>query len=606
MKALLPDDPRWIGPHHMIAVIGTGEMGRVLLGRTPTGKLVAVKQIHRSHTADLEFRARFQRELETGKQLTGPYTASVVDSDPDAAQPWLATEYVPAPDLATVIAACGPLPVSGLRLLAIGLATALIEVHRAVLVHRNLKPGNVLLTAEGPRIIDFGIVRAHDTGDAVSDAPAYLAPEQAEGQPVTSAVDIYAVGMLLVLAATGSMSATPDLQAVPHSLRKLVESCLAPDHAHRPSARQLLEQAERIPAESAWPQPVLEFLETHRADAEWWSSSGEQETRYRDQLARLAGRRRRTIGWAAAAITGMVVVSGALAGMSRWSQTDGQAQPRANPSLDLTAAELRLLDLCAVMDKAVPGKLGTRTGDPEASPEGGCGTTVVDSTQRQVRYNLDIPDHAIGVDQLTPTGRTAAWGPILSAGAVENKCDTVLVTQSGGNVPLRMSADELDPSAQPGAACAAAEQALIAVAQQLTEYVPQRKVPSNSILRLDPCSVVQDSMIREIAGDIADHQRTPHACATIGRDGWVRIDLVDQTRPDQGEWTYETLQAGEITAYVTGARSSNDCYLSYLVRPTGKGNAEQLKLTVSDLSSSPDACGKAVKLLDDAIPRLPK
>ncbi|MEV6095060.1 serine/threonine-protein kinase [Nocardia sp. NPDC051981] len=609
MKALLPDDPRWIGPHHMIAVIGTGDMGRVLLGRTPTGKLVAVKQIHRSQTVDMEFRARFQRELETTKQLTGPYTAAVVDSDADAERPWLATEYLPAPDLATVVAACGPLPLPALRLLATGLATALIEVHRAVLVHRNLKPGNVLLMPEGPRIIDFGITRARDgegASAAVADAAPYVAPEQAGGEPVTSAVDIYAVGMLLVLAATGSMSATPDLQAVPHALRKLVESCLAPDHAHRPSARQLLEQAERIPGESAWPQPVLEFIETHRADAEWWASSGEQETRYRDQLARLAGRRRRTIGWAAAAVTGLVVVSGTLAGLSRSSQTDGHAQPRTDPSLDLTAMELRLLDFCAVIDKAVPGKLGTRTGDPQASPEGGCGTTVVDSTQRKIHYNLDIPDHAIGVDQLTPTGRTAGWGPILSAGAADNKCDAVLVTQSGGHVPLRMSAEELDPAAQPGTACTAAEDALTAVAQQLTSYVPQRTVPSNSILRVDPCSVVQDSTIREIVGDISDHQRAPHACATIGRDGWVRVDLVDQSRPDQGEWTYETLQAGEFTAYVTGARSSNDCYLSYLVRPTDKGNAEQLKLTVSDLSNSPDACGKAVTLLDEAIRQLPK
>lgn len=605
MKALLPDDPRWIGPHHMIAVIGRGSMGRVLLGRTPTGKLVAVKQIPRSHTEDLEFRARLQRELETSKQLTDALSGAVVDSDLDAERPWLATEYLPAPDLATVIAGCGPLPVPGLRLLATGLAAALLEVHRSVLVHRRLEPGNVLLTPEGPRIIDFGLARPR-TGDDPAESSGFVPPEQAEGQPVPSAADIYAVGMLLVLAATGSVSDTPDLQAVPHSLRKLVESCLAPDPAHRPSARQLLEQAERIPAESAWPQPVLDFIEAHRTDAQWWASSGEQETRYRDQLARLAGRRRRTIGWAAAGAVGVLVLGGVVTGLSRSSETGGHAQPRKDPSLDLTASELRLLDFCAVLDKAVAGKLGTRTGDPQALPEGGCATTVVDATQRKVHYTFDIPDHAIGVDQLAPTGRTVAWGPILSAGAAEAKCDTAVVTQSGNAVPLRMSAEQLDPAAQPGTACAAAEQALVAVVQQLTDYAPQRQLPPGSILRVDPCAVLQDSMIRDITGAPTDHQRSPHACATIGRDGSVRVDLVEESRPDRGEWVYDSLRIGEFTAYVTGARSANDCYLSYLVRPTEKDNAEQLKLTVSDLSNSPDACGKAEKLLADAIPRLPK
>ncbi|MGW4529473.1 serine/threonine-protein kinase [Nocardia sp. NPDC004340] len=605
MKALLPDDPRWIGPHHMIAVVGTGELGRVLLGRTPTGKLVAVKRIHGSQPVDMEFRARLQRELETGKQLTGSWFTPVVDSDADAERPWLATEYLPAPDLATVIAGCGPLPVPGLRMLATGLASALLEVHRAVLVHRNLKPGNVLLTTEGPRLVDFGITRAREDGAATADAPAYLAPEQAEGQPVTSAVDIYAVGMLLVLAATGSMSATPDLQAVPHALRKLVESCLSADPAHRPSARQLLEQAERIPGESAWPQPVLDFLETHRTDAEWWASSGEQETRYRDQLARLADRRRRTIGLAAAAVTGVVVVGGTVIGLVRASDTEGHAQARTDSSLDLTAAELRLLDTCAVLDKALPGKLGTRTGDPEAQP-GGCATTVLDSSQRKVHYTLDIPDAAIGVDQLKPTTRTASWGTILSAGAADNKCDTVLVAKSAGDVPLRMSAEQLDPAAQPGAACTAAEQALAAVAEHLTDVVPQRKVAATSVLRVDPCSLLQDSTIHDITGEVTDRQHSPHACAVVGPNGWVRVDLVDQSRPDQGDWAYEAVQTGDYTTYVIGARTPNDCNIAYLVRPTDKGNAEQLKLQVSDQSATPDACGKAAKLLADAVSKLPK
>ncbi|AYF76610.1 serine/threonine protein kinase [Nocardia yunnanensis] len=604
MKALLPDDPRWIGPHHMIAVIGRGGMGRVLLGRTPTGKLVAVKQIHRALTDDLEFRARFQRELATARQLSGVFTAAVVDSDLESETPWLATEYVPAPDLATVIAGCGPLPLSGLRLLATGLAATLIEVHRAVLVHRNLEPGNVLLAPEGPRIIDFGVASPRNAED--DPAPAlFQAPEQAEGQPVTSAADIYAVGMLLALAATGVTSASPDLQAIPHSLRKLVESCLARDPAHRPSARQLLEQAERIPTESVWPQQVLEFIEAHRADAEWWASSGEQETRYRDQLARLAGRRRRTVGWAAAAAVGLLVAGGTVAALSG-SAEDGHARPHKDSALNLSAAQLRLLDLCAVLDKAVAGKLGTRTGDPAATPEGGCATTVVDSTQRKVHYTFDIPDHAIGVDQLTPTGRTAAKAPILSAGTAGSACDTVVVAQSGSPVPLRMSAEQLDPAAAPESACAASEEALLAVVGQLTDSPPQRQLPPSSLLRLDPCAVLQDSLIHDVTGDPSDHQRTPHSCATVGHEGTVRVDLSDESRPDRGDWTYDTLRVGEFTAYVTGARTANDCDLSYLVRPTEKDNAEQLKITVSDLSNSPDACGKAEKLLLDAIPRLPK
>jgi serine/threonine protein kinase len=168
-----------IGPFTVLGVLGEGGMGRVYLGRTDKGARVALKVIRSDLAADREFRARFRQEIDAASRVRSPRTVAVLGADPDAESPWLATEYVPAPSLRDAVADHGPLPADAVRLLGVGLAEALEAIHGAGVVHRDLKPPNVLLADDGPRVIDFGIARA-------ADATAVTRTGTVIGTPATS------------------------------------------------------------------------------------------------------------------------------------------------------------------------------------------------------------------------------------------------------------------------------------------------------------------------------------------------------------------------------------------------------------------------------------
>ncbi|GAA1975087.1 protein kinase domain-containing protein [Catenulispora subtropica] len=259
-RPLRSTDPGTIGEYELIGRIGGGGMGDVFLGRSPGGRLAAVKVVRDLLADDPGFRARFRREVAAARKVGGAYTAPVLDADPDAERPWLATAYIDGPSLADKVDDDGPLAADEVRRLGAGLAEALRDIHRAGLVHRDLKPGNVLLAADGPRLIDFGIIRAEDgaglteTGFVLGSA-GYMAPEQALGGDATAAADIYALGAVLTFAATGKgpfgsgpaptvllrqASSTPDLAEVPEGLRGVVGRCLESDPKSRPSTRELL------------------------------------------------------------------------------------------------------------------------------------------------------------------------------------------------------------------------------------------------------------------------------------------------------------------------------------------------------------------------------
>ncbi|MEV0486698.1 bifunctional serine/threonine-protein kinase/ABC transporter substrate-binding protein [Streptomyces sp. NPDC050508] len=260
MERLLPADPSAIGGHRLAGRLGAGGMGVVYLARSPHGAWCALKVIRAEYADDPGFRARFRREAELASRLTSRWTVPVVAADADARSPWLATAYVPGPSLAEAVALYGPWPEGQLRSLGAVLAEALGGVHAAGLVHRDVKPANVLLAADGPRLIDFGIARAVGataltTDGSVVGSPGYLSPEQARGHTVGPPSDVFSLGCVLAHTATGrppfgtggaaavlyrTVGEEPDLDGIPESLGRTVRRCLAKEPERRPSARELL------------------------------------------------------------------------------------------------------------------------------------------------------------------------------------------------------------------------------------------------------------------------------------------------------------------------------------------------------------------------------
>jgi hypothetical protein len=272
-------------------------MGRVYLGYSPGGRAVAVKVVHPELARDPEFMTRFQREAEAAAAVGGVYTAPVISAGPADHPPWLATAYVPGPSLADYVARSGPLPDGATWKLAGGLAEALQAIHAKGLVHRDLKPGNILLATDGPRVIDFGISRAL-MGTQVTAAqttmgtPAFMSPEQVQGRDVGPASDIFALGSVLAYAATGVapfdggasysilykvVGSEPDLGRLTEGpygpsgpgLRAIVAACLAKDPARRPSLEQLITGIATatgafppVAAGTFWPQAVTASIES--------------------------------------------------------------------------------------------------------------------------------------------------------------------------------------------------------------------------------------------------------------------------------------------------------------------------------------------------------
>ncbi|MBK6041430.1 serine/threonine-protein kinase [Streptomyces sp. MBT55] len=268
-QPLKADDPAVVGGYRLAAVLGAGGMGKVYLSYTPGGRPLAIKVIRAEFGEDPEFRRRFQQEVRSAQRVQGLYTAPVIDSDTEGAQPWLATAYVPGPSLAHAVARHGGLPLRSVLLLTVGVAEALGVIHGAGIVHRDLKPANVLLAADGPRVIDFGIARAADTtaltGTGVSvGTPAFMAPEQAAAGTVTPATDVFALGQIAAYAAIGApafgegpshavlyriVHEDPDLSRLPDELRPLVSRCLSRDPADRPALADIIAMCHEISPE---------------------------------------------------------------------------------------------------------------------------------------------------------------------------------------------------------------------------------------------------------------------------------------------------------------------------------------------------------------------
>jgi serine/threonine protein kinase len=254
-------DPERIGPYSIIGKLGAGAMGQVFLARSTAGRLVAVKTIRVELAEEPGYRARFAREVAAASRVSGVFTAAVIQADAEADLPWVATAYVPAPSLSALVRRCGPLPVPAVRWLAAGCAEALQSIHSVGLLHRDVKPSNVLVAPTGPQVIDFGVARVAERVQLTATrgsagTPSYMAPEQArDATLVSSASDIFSLGATLVFAATGHppyqgetamdilvrlATEPPDLTGLPGELTDLVAACLERVPRNRPTEAAIL------------------------------------------------------------------------------------------------------------------------------------------------------------------------------------------------------------------------------------------------------------------------------------------------------------------------------------------------------------------------------
>ncbi|MEO6085629.1 MAG: serine/threonine-protein kinase [Umezawaea sp.] len=310
VQPLPVDGPQRIGDYVLLRALGKGAMGAVYLGRSRGGRPVAVK-VARAELADSPaFRERFRREVDMARSVGGFWTAAVVDADPDADRPWMATEYVVGPNLQQAVETHGPLPEQSVRRLAAGLAEALVAIHGAGLVHRDLKPSNVLLAADGPRVIDFGIARALEhsaltEAGVVFGTPGFLSPEQVVGRHIGPQSDVFALGAVLVYAATGRgpfgdgstaslvyrvVHQEPDLTHVPPALVPLIVPCLVRDPDHRPTPARLLATIDVPHLDDTWlPAPVRTLVEQRHTELSALpAANGKPPTRVMAEVAEAA------------------------------------------------------------------------------------------------------------------------------------------------------------------------------------------------------------------------------------------------------------------------------------------------------------------------------
>ncbi|GAA4375513.1 hypothetical protein GCM10023088_33060 [Actinomadura verrucosospora] len=259
MPELQPGDPRRLGSYEIVDRLGEGGQGVVYGGVDASGNRAAIKLLRADLAGDTMARNRFVREAQAAKQVARFCTAQVLEADVAGDQPYIASEYVPGPSLYKQVTETGPISGAPLDRLAIGTATALVAIHQAGIVHRDFKPHNVIMAPDGPRVIDFGIARALDTGQTNATkaigTPSYMAPEQVAGATLTEAVDVWAWATTMVFAATGRppfgddtvvavinrvMNEPPSLDGVPADLHRLIAACLVKEPERRPTAQQIM------------------------------------------------------------------------------------------------------------------------------------------------------------------------------------------------------------------------------------------------------------------------------------------------------------------------------------------------------------------------------
>ncbi|MFJ9351912.1 serine/threonine-protein kinase [Streptomyces sp. NPDC101237] len=375
--------PEYAGHYRLESCLGSGGMGVVHLARSTSGLKLAVKIVHAEFAKDREFRGRFRQEVAAARKVSGAFTAPVVDADPEAARPWMATLFIPGPTLSEQVKRNGPMAPAQLRRLMAGLAEALRDIHRVGVVHRDLKPSNVLLAKDGPKVIDFGISRPKDselrteTGKLIG-TPPFMAPEQfRRPREVGPAADIFALGSVLVHAATGRgpfdsdspyvvayqvVHDEPDLTGMPEELAPLVLRCLAKEPEDRPTPDEMMRELRSLSAS----YDTQAFIPAQRVteDADEPSEGEEEKPPEPDEpAAARSGRGTRTARkvsvrrMAVAAGAGFLVLGGVLASVP-WSGGDGPAPTGETVRRSATAFEAWQREAVAAPGSGMPQCVG--------------------------------------------------------------------------------------------------------------------------------------------------------------------------------------------------------------------------------------------------------
>jgi hypothetical protein len=366
VEPLTSDDPSRVGYYRVHARLGAGGMGAVYLAFTPGGRPVALKMIRPELADNPDFRNRFRQEVEAARRVHGFYTAQVLDADPDASPPWLATAFVPGLTLREAVSAHGQLPVDTVLVLMAGVAEALQVIHGAGVVHRDLKPSNVVLAPDGPRVIDFGIARAADAGPLTGGgihvgSPQYMAPEQVAETTVGPAADVFALGSVAAYAALGRpafgeggplpvmyriLYEPADLSGCPFPLRSIIERCLAKKAGDRPSPGEVIRRCRMVTAgrtgqiAQPWLPPAFTYgqlrqtstaVPTHRpAEAAPIATAS--------PTARLLTGRTRRFAWPAVLVLGLLVVAAAalmwVTGGNSPSEQSGAGGASSSPAAE--------------------------------------------------------------------------------------------------------------------------------------------------------------------------------------------------------------------------------------------------------------------------------
>ncbi|PXX68354.1 serine/threonine protein kinase [Nocardia tenerifensis] len=640
---LEPGDPDRIGRYRLLGQLGSGGMGRVLLGVGPDGRLVAIKQVHQHLVTEEDFLPRFRREVQTSAQVSGAFTAAVIDFDVESEDPWLASVFVPGVPLDKAVKDYGPLTPDEVHKLAIGLASALQAIHGVGLVHRDLKPANVILAEDGPRVIDFGIARAVEgrselthTGSIIG-SPAFMSPEQAQSLPLTPASDIFSLGAVLAMAAGGAspfagsslphtlyniVHTEPDLSGLPTEVRELVSPCLRKEPSERPTPAQLLDFLGPLPPQHRpWSAQVHRAIGEQQAemaallaDPEATQIVGaepahagaqsvddfEQRLRALVEIQRAGAlhRRRKRVLIAASAV--VVLVAGVLAGTALFGGDDEEPTgPVANPLAALNLTKLRSIDLCAAVQEPLVSSLGEWTNKPGSTQWGTCAAEA-----GGYRFDLDIKR----VEGYRDNGQRAAGVPVLEdvAGGTDS-CGRALLpakTDPQFGIAVRVK------GAESGKLCGVADEAVDELARRMVQGPPQLPSIRNSLARHDPCALVDSIVVKLNIGDkVRGTADSLHNCKWVANDTTtVSLERSKTLVPTEKPIPFD-FGGGNIVFLDEAELQSRTCIRQAEYRRIDGGEAEVVTVRVDNSSTAEHPefrCLGAQKVLQNIFENLPQ